>query len=113
MRGATLQLSLDDALAAQREAMRRADDHADPDWQSCALDCIRLICRTQAEFSADDIYKMLDEQPVKTHERRALGPMLTRARDEGLCESTARFQLSRRASRHGAPIRVWKSRLYP
>jgi len=61
-------------------------------------------------FIVDAVWPNIEEG-VMTHENRAIGAMMTRAKGLGWIEPTSEFQLSIIPSHHATPRRVWKSLL--
>lgn len=103
------------AEAAKREAMARAEDHASKGWKEVMLELVRLTCREQLLFSADDVfdrYDSLPNKPLETHDKRAFGPVMMKAAKLGYCEKTDRVRDSTRKSLHASPIAIWRSKLY-
>ena len=96
------------AFAARDEAIERADRHANEAWKQAAEATILHIARMRPTFTADDVWKHLQAHAnVETHEPSALGAIFNKLRREGLIRHTGEFTVSRRVSRHAAPMRVW------
>lgn len=102
------QLSL---FSARNEAIDRAEAGASSEWLAAAMDALKLVCHRQNTFTSSDVWFYLQGCGVTTHDNRAMGPVFTRAQGEGLCEPTDRFTAETRGTRHGAPVRVWRSLL--
>lgn len=99
--------SLSASKEARDEAVSRAGDAAEADgWMQIALEAIRDIAAVRDEFTADDVWQAGLEPP---RESRALGAAFTRLQRDGVIEATAKFKTTARASRHAAPIRIWRS----
>lgn len=97
------------AEAEKTEAMAKAERGTDPDWAGAAIDAIRTL-RDQGDFTADDVWVLLEERQVPApREPRALGPILKAMSTGGAATIRSKgFTESRR--RHGAPIRVYEAR---
>lgn len=110
-----IQLTLDQALAenTKREALKRVEAHAAPDWKTYALATVKQVAERFAEFSTDKVLEFMQDAPVWTHELRALGPVMMSAQRAGYIVATDKFIKSESVSRHRAPKRVWSSQLYP
>lgn len=110
----TIQLTLDDARArdAQADALRRVDEHADPEYKDVALAMVKRAAQLHREFTTDQVLELLQDKPVTTHEGRVLGAIMRRAKDLGYIVPTPRFTDSASVSRHRAPKRVWASQIY-
>lgn len=88
------------------EAMARVEAHASSEWRAAASKAIADVARAKPFFTADHVWATGLARP---HESRALGPEIKRAARAGVLEPTDTFKLSAQASRHRAPIRVWRS----
>ncbi len=92
-----------DDLKAQ--GMAEAEAHADPSWRIQAWNAILVIVGRGEPFTTDDVWEMLD---TSTHEPRALGSLLVRARSQGLIRGTGEWRNSRRPEAHSRPCAVWE-----
>lgn len=64
------------------------------------------------ELTSDDVIERIPES-FRTHELRALGPVMVRAAKWGwIAKSDRAGRNSRRASLHASPRTVWRSLLY-
>jgi hypothetical protein len=106
-----LQLTLDGALAdlSRTDALKRVDEHADPGWREVAYQCVIDVAKRCAAFTTDEILAELAQYPVRTHEGRALGPVMMRAARDNVIVATDQFVKSEAVSRHCASKRVWAS----
>lgn len=105
----TKRTSLAASQAARDEAVVKVGEAAEADgWMDVAIDAIRRVAMAKDEFTADDVWQTGLEAP---REGRALGAAFTRLQRDGEIEATPIFKSTVRASRHAAPIRVWKSKL--
>lgn len=113
------------ALQARREAARPFDLFAEPTpepeptvdtwtesesateaWKQHALEVVERTARGRASFTVADVLPQLDE----TYDTRAVGAvLLTAARKRWIVSDG---WTSGGASRHGRPVRVWRSRLF-
>ena len=75
-------------------------------WRGKAEKAVLKVANRRSFFTADNIWATGLEEPP---EPRALGNVLKRAAAMGLIERTGRFRTTKRASRHGAPLAVWRS----
>lgn len=101
-----------DAQRGQRlkeHAMRSVEEGADLKWRKAADKAIRKVAETHRSFTADDVWATGLPKP---REPRALGPELAAAERFGIIAATKRFRLTAQASRHRAPVRVWRSKIY-
>lgn len=98
-------------MSAKEEGMAQALENANKDWKDEAHKAIRFLIENKQFFTSDDVMNRLDRIGVKTHNNSALGGIFNGyARRGFICQAT--FTISRRPSRHKAPIRVWKSLVY-
>jgi hypothetical protein len=79
---------------------------APDDWKSLALDAVKELCRTHAEFTTD---QLPDEIRNGVPEPRALGPLMLHAAVCGWCVKTDRVKASVHEKNHGRPKAVWRS----
>lgn len=88
------------------DGMARAEAHASPEWRAAASAAIADVARGFPFFTSDHVWATGLARP---RESRALGPEFKRAQFAKILEPTDTFKLSAQASRHRAPIRVWRS----
>ena len=95
------------------EAIARSYRNADPDWLRIAFTEGIQLALDQDEFTTDDLWERMEEHhpKVTTHEHRAMGSVIRKLKADNAIRPTTYYRPSRRASRHGAPIRVWRSML--
>lgn len=99
----------DIALAAKEDAIGRADTHADSDWKEAAYRAVCDVAERLVDFTADDIWPLLERSGESTHEASALGPVFLRAARENLIEQTGEMRQTRFARRH-RKLTVWRRR---
>lgn len=92
-------------------AIRNAQINANDDWMRCAKQATWHIIRQGHEFTTDDIWQLLDDLGVRTHENRALGAVIRSARDAGVIVATGRYVKTRRPEAHSRPVMVWEPML--
>ena len=90
--------------------IKAADEAAKPVWKDVAFLAVVECSRMFPEFTSADVWNRIDATGgVKTREGRAMGAVMLRAQKNGWIEPTDRFVKSNRASRHCAPVRIWRS----
>lgn len=89
----------------------QVESHADEDWKEETLKIVEQLALERETFTTDDVWEMLSELDVSTHEPRAMGAIMTIAKKMRLISPTTHHILSTRPSCHSRPIRVWKSEL--
>lgn len=102
-------LSADLGSYLKERSMARVESNADPAWRRAAAQAIMKVAKERETFTADDVWAT---GLVRPPEPRALGPELASAERFGLIEATKDFKLTAQASRHRAPVRVWRSCVY-
>ena len=96
------------AFAARDEAIERVDLNANTEWKKTAEAAVIYIARMRPTFTADDVWDhMRKHTSCETHEPSALGAIFNKLRRQGIIRHTGEFVISRRQTRHAAPIRVW------
>lgn len=102
------------ATMLREEAISRADAAAKEQWKADALAAVSICAELHKEFTTTTVWFWL----AKAHdfkmpaEPRAMGAVIRRAHKLGWIEPTDRFVNTHRASRHRAPVRVWRSLTY-
>lgn len=98
--------------AAKEEGMERVDAAADDDWKDAAERAVKDAARSLPEITSDDVMARIAPD-VRTHELRALGPVMSRAAKAGWIRKADKApRLCARPSRHRAPLTVWTSLIY-
>jgi len=97
---------------AAEKAIAKAGANADPEWAMAALAAIRTVAERAELFTADDVWPLLPDEVVKTHDGRALGAMFQAAKRKGVCAATEDFKPCNRVKRHASPVRIWKSLVF-
>ncbi|MFZ4431659.1 MAG: hypothetical protein ACOYOQ_00530 [Microthrixaceae bacterium] len=103
------QLNLLDGPALRDEALARVNRNADTDWKAVARTVVAALAAAGEPFTTDEVWGALDAQGVETHERRALGAIITAAARDGKIERVG-FRVSTRPECHARPITVWVGR---
>ena len=89
-------------------SMGQVERNAHERWKEAAIEAIRITATINDSFIVDAVWPHIEEG-VMTHENRAIGPMMARAKKLGWIEPTTEFRLSIVPSHHATPRRVWKS----
>jgi len=114
MRGETLMDVLADyerehAEAARDEAIDRVEANAHHDWLVQARQAVLWLAHNRDEFTTDDVWGLLSNTGVGTHEPRALGAVMRWAARSGVVVKTDRVVNSCRVECHARPVAVWRS----
>lgn len=92
----------------REEAIKQVEENADALWVLQAESVVEFLAERRRYFTTDDVWDLLIESP---REPRAMGAVMRRAQADGLITPTDKWQMTRRASSHSRPIRIWKSEL--
>lgn len=103
--------SLAAARASRDAAIEQVEENADDRWKRVALETVRQVAQEKDFFVSDDIQKKLKLLPVATHENRALGAVMMKARKLGWIESTGRYVQSAQKQCHANTVTLWRSLL--
>lgn len=98
-------------MSGKEEGMRKAIENANVDWKSAVEKRLIFLTRNKRFFTSDDVLVYLSDRNIKTHNNSALGGMINGWANKGYIKP-AGFTISRRPSRHQAPIRLWKSNFF-
>ena len=105
------QLDLFDILKA--DALERVETNANAEWLIAAYEAVRHVARTRREFTSAEVLAILDATEITTHDKRALGPVMLKAKRLGLATPTGVFRTNTtNPNHHGNPDRVWRSEIY-
>lgn len=76
-------------------------------WCDAAYKAVITVAARRSQFTTDDVWAELQAPP--THDHRAMGAVMRRAKSEKVCEPTGEYRTSVREVAHGRPVRVWRS----
>jgi hypothetical protein len=98
---------------AKQEGMQRAARSCNPIWWAWMLERVQEVARRKPYFNTDDIERLRqDRQGPRTHEKRAMGPLMKYAQKLGYCEPTDQWVSSSQDVNHRRPMTVWYSLIY-
>ena len=86
--------------------------NADERWKDAAGAAVTSLAKDRQEFTADDVWELIDGTDVGTHENRAMGPVMRAASKAMIIQRTDRTIKTRRPSRNKGDVRVWRSLIY-
>ena len=101
--------------ATKEEGMALVDANANQVWKDTMLELVHRVTLEKRTFTADDVFDLLAElpDPPRTHDKRAFGPVMTRAAKAKWCRKASLPAVnSRRRTLHSSPIQVWESLVY-
>jgi hypothetical protein len=87
------------------EAIARSERGADPTWKEEVYDLIKRMSDTYKEFTSQDVLREASNLAADTHDYRAVGPLMSKAKREGYIAFSGSFTTAE--NRHDAPIRIW------
>lgn len=98
-----------EAKAARDAAMEQVEKNADEQWKEAARKAVHDTASEMHYFTSDDVVKRIDPN-VKTHELRALGPIILAAVRNGMAiKADMPSRPSIRKSLHASPRTIWRS----
>ncbi len=99
--------------AAKQDGMDRAERHANPDWWLFMLAAARDVALRKEAYNTDDLERIRqDRQGPRTHENRAMGPLMREAQRLGYCVPTQDWTPSSQRGNHRRPMMTWYSLIY-
>jgi hypothetical protein len=99
------------SAAARDRSMKQVEEHADPNFKDAAYEAVCITARLQPEgFIVDEVWRNLPAGVVQPREPRAMGPVMSRAKRDGVIVPTNEFRASARVTAHRNPRRVWKAK---
>lgn len=103
---------IDRSAAVQRreDAIERVEAHAAPTFAELALAAIKRVAEARDRFIVDTVWVELDGA-AGTHDNRAMGPIMLKARKNGWIAPTNEYMPSAQTRCHGNPRRIWLSKL--
>ena len=104
------------AIAARDQAMAQVEEHASEDWKFAAREAVYRVCVAHPAFLVDEIWPEFERVSgtfayTGTHDKRAMGPIVTQAAKEGWCQSGPK-ERSKIVGNHGNWRTLWRSLLY-
>lgn len=93
-----------------QEAMVAVYTNADPDWKAVAKETILRLARQNEVFTSLEVVTALEAEQVKTHDLRAIGPLLVMAAKAG---TITHESFIRRNDKHNRGTTVlWRSNVF-
>jgi hypothetical protein len=104
----------DDGEDGKRDGMRRAEEHADDHWKLCMLLSAKAVAERKPFLDSEDIVRWCYEHHpnATTHEKRAIGGIMTSGAKLGYFIKTDRFNKSTWRPCHRRDMRMWQSLIY-
>lgn len=94
-----------------RKGMQQSLFNADLDWRLVAEEVVNHFVHHAGSFTSDDVLIELEKRGVVSVNNSALGGIIKKAADADKIEPLG-YRPSKRPSRHKAPVRVWRSKVY-
>lgn len=99
-----------EAEEARDEAIDAVEANADAEWLGLAVRAVRYIAKTNAYFTTDDVWDVLETYGIKApREPRAMAAAMRQAQAEGVIRATHDYRSSERTVSHARPKRLWAS----
>ena len=92
-----------------RAAIQQSELHANDACKVLVLEEIKKIAEEKEEFIANDIFLRAKDLTVSTHDFRAIGPVIAKAKRMGLIMETGKY--AKNPNRHGSPCPIWTKSL--
>ena len=92
------------------KAIAQVQENANPDWNEEAWEEFMDIARTNLEFTSNNVTVRMKSSKAKTHDARAIGPIMLKAARARIIEKTGRYAPG--AYGHGKPTPIWRSLIY-
>ena len=97
----------------KHEGMTRPAEHATPNGWAFMTGAGVEVARRKPRFTTDDLERIRqDRQGPRTHENRAMGPLMLDLCKRGVCVPTDDWFESQQRGNHKRPMRSWHSLIY-
>jgi hypothetical protein len=96
------------ALEKRQRDMAAVEANAGEDWMVAALEAVTFTAERRSEFTTDHVLEDTPDLP-EPHDGRAWGPVMVRAKGQGLVAATDRMAASGRRSSNGRRKMVGRS----
>jgi hypothetical protein len=95
------------------EGMGRAERCANPAWKVEATRAVVQAAQLYPTLTTDDVVLLIPPN-IRTHENRALGPIMKNCAREGWIEkdTAPNVNCATRPNNHSRPLQVWRSLLF-
>lgn len=110
---------LADAKRARDKAMAEVEKNAAAEWRRVMSELVVRTAREMQTFTTDDVFDRFndiyanDPNRPRTHDNRAMGPVMGNAQRDKVCEKSKGPQVrSRRSNLHATPLQVWISLIF-
>ena len=100
------------SAAGRDEGMATVEDGASLGFMEAARLALTYLAWTRPTFFVDDVWQQMGEGWPDTRDYRAMGPVMSRGKRDGLIDPTDEFVPSAQVRSHSTPRRVWKSRVF-
>lgn len=102
------QLTIQEVVTSQ--AVEQVEVNAEAVWREVAYSTVLELARKRGMFTTDDVWTQLNSTIFRTHEPRAMGPVMLRAVREGEIFATGIYHKSARTACHRRPIPIYVGR---
>lgn len=99
------------AVDATEAAVDTVEANANAAWREAAYEAVVDYAKTHQRFSTFEVSEAMSKRDdVKTHTLRAMGPIIRRAKKNGIIEHSGEFARNLRG--HLSPTPIWNSLVY-
>lgn len=91
------------------EAIAQVEANADAAWIALAHKTVHKIAKTYKLFTTDHVWSELDKSDIRTHDNRAMGPVIRQAIADGIISQTGSYQKTSRRVGHNRPVPIYVS----
>lgn len=92
------------------KAIEEGYDAANAEWRAMALEQVYRVALRKEEFTANDVRDLVENSPLKTHDKRAMGGVMKTAQKMGWIHPSGRSIPSKVG--HLVPILIWESKIF-
>lgn len=101
------------AMEAKYEAIARVGYNTESWWRMKADEAVWEVAINNPLFTTDDVWEQLQKWGVEpSHEKRAMGAIMTQAAKKAWVTKTDRVRNSQRVECHNRPVAVWQSNIF-
>lgn len=95
------------AVVQRDTVMKQVCENTSDEFRACAEQAIVSVGQQNDKFTGDDIWDwIMSKTTIRSHDNRALGPIIRYMCNKKVIEATGEYLPSRR--RKLSPIRVWR-----
>lgn len=89
------------------KTIQKGIDHAHEEWRGMVLGCVKEVALTMEKFMMNNVRKMVEKSPLKTHDNRAVAGVMKSAQRLGWIKLSGDAIVSKVG--HGTRLQIWQS----